>query len=144
MEELNNEEYLQHYGVLGMRWGIRKGNASGAYEKASKKLQKLNNKVVKTNKKANKDLSKAIVSSWGGGLYVNKKRMEKAAKSQQKYVKAVYKANKWLQSMEKEFAKTDINVKSIYSELGEQYVNTLMQARSDTMNAVRNQKYANK
>ena len=32
---------LYHYGVLGMKWGIRRGNSANAYANASKKLTKL-------------------------------------------------------------------------------------------------------
>ena len=38
---------LYHYGVLGMKWGIRRGNTAKAYTKASKKLTKLDKKVDK-------------------------------------------------------------------------------------------------
>lgn len=44
-----SDEYLEHYGIKGMKWGVRKAIASGnsksmarAYKKASKKLDKLN------------------------------------------------------------------------------------------------------
>lgn len=49
---VNDSDSLQHYGIKGMRWGVRKAVASGdsralrkQYEKASKKLKKLNEKA---------------------------------------------------------------------------------------------------
>ena len=38
------ENELRHYGVLGMKWGVRR-NSSKTYAKASKKLSKLDKKV---------------------------------------------------------------------------------------------------
>ena len=36
-----SDNYLIHYGVLGMKWGVRKGNYSTTFVKASKKADKL-------------------------------------------------------------------------------------------------------
>lgn len=38
----NNQKILQHYGVLGMRWGVRKGRSKGSkdYQKSRKLLKK--------------------------------------------------------------------------------------------------------
>ena len=41
-----SDEELYHYGVMGMKWDVRK-NPAQAYEKASKKMTKLNNRVEK-------------------------------------------------------------------------------------------------
>ena len=49
---VRSEEYLSHYGIKGMRWGVQKAKAAGDtsalskhYAKASKKLAKLKNKA---------------------------------------------------------------------------------------------------
>lgn len=43
---------LYHYGVLGMKWGVRR-DRSGTINKAYKKLSKLDNNVEKNNKSRN-------------------------------------------------------------------------------------------
>lgn len=45
--------YLEHYGVLGMKWGIRK-DRQGTYDKASAKLKKLDTKSQVYRNTANK------------------------------------------------------------------------------------------
>ena len=49
---VRSEEYLSHYGIKGMKWGVQKAKAAGDtnalskhYAKASKKLTKLKNKA---------------------------------------------------------------------------------------------------
>lgn len=41
---------LMHYGVLGMKWGVHRGNVSTAYGKATAKRKKLENRVVQAKK----------------------------------------------------------------------------------------------
>ena len=55
---MNNEYELYHYGVVGMKWGIRRGNAAKAYMKSSRKLDKLNKKATKYTNKANRKAQK--------------------------------------------------------------------------------------
>lgn len=114
---MNNEE-LMHYGVIGMKWGVHKGNASKAYGKAIRKKTKLENNVVKTKKaydkatikantgaahkyqnlqiKADKLQSKADKKKYG--FFSNAR---KAAELQVKADRAQYKANKYKSKYDK-------------------------------------------
>ena len=69
-------EYLMHYGVKGMRWGVRKAKESGSdkklwrqYEKAHKKLSKLSIKAdIGRQKSEQMKYAKAAAGGLAGGL----------------------------------------------------------------------------
>ena len=67
---------LYHYGVLGMKWGIRKGRTEQAYTKASKKINKLDRKVNKAEAKALKTRTKADAKM--GSLFYSENRKKNA------------------------------------------------------------------
>ena len=111
---------LQHYGVLGMKWGVHK-NPTKAYEKASAKKRKLNMKAsnaklkeAKAEKQMNKSLNNLAkaVNKYGNTppnkqvSAAHKKAGKdaenyRAAKAHASYSQA--KADKWDASMQKAF-----------------------------------------
>lgn len=118
---------LYHYGVLGMKWGIRKGRTEQAYTKASKKLNKLDRKVNKAEAKALKTRTKADAKM--GSLFYSEKKARKAEfKAERKAAKVTRKlrrAQHWYKSMEKNFANTDIKLSQEQIAMGQRYVDRL-------------------
>lgn len=95
-----SEEYLAHYGVRGMKWGVRRAIASGntkhldrQWQKAQKKLQKLNKNadIVEQRKQQVKYAKRAAiglgVSAIGTGGMFGAQALKKAAGN--KYNKAI-------------------------------------------------------
>ena len=115
---------LYHYGVLGMKWGIRRGNATKAYAKASKKLAKLDKKVDKAEALARK--RKGQADSATASFFSTKKGMAKAeTRAKKASAKAAIrnrKAERWYQSMEKTFADTGISMTKEQVTMGKRYV----------------------
>lgn len=123
---MTNEE-LQHYGVLGMKWGVRRGRTTRAYEKASKKLNKLNSRVEDSEADVNKRVAKAdkAASSRFASNRKQEKSLDKAKESLAGYRKTVRKANKWYKAMEKTFANTDISMTKEQVRMGKKYADAL-------------------
>lgn len=120
----NYSSELYHYGVLGMKWGIRRGNTAQAYAKASKKLTKLNKKVDKAEALARKRKGQADVVA--SSIFATKKGMAKAdmraKKASAKAAVRNRKAERWYKSMEKAFADTDISMTKEQIDMGKRYV----------------------
>lgn len=141
--ERNNE--LQHYGVLGMKWGVRRarkaaesGNSDKArelyskhYAKASAKVNKLNKKAADKNLKAAKLQKKALTKETKA---TNEKQFQKArqqlfkANTQKlKSAKLEKKAMKFEKKMEKTFGGvklSDVSRESVAS--GKKYAYMLL------------------
>lgn len=118
---MTNDE-LMHYGVIGMKWGVHRGNVAQAYNKAAVKRNKLDNRVAEAKKaydratiKANTGVShkykklqakadklQAKSDKKKYGLFAN---TNKAAKLQVKADRQQYKANKYKARYEKGAAK---------------------------------------
>lgn len=132
------ENELYHYGVLGMKWGIRK-DANKAHARASKKLSKLDKRAVKAAEKANKYEKEYIEKRYklqSSNPFVFRGRLaKKVAKLDMQYDRmaaksylARDKAIKWYKKMEKAFK--DITLTDIdpeYLKLGQTYANLLLE-----------------
>ena len=115
---------LYHYGVLGMKWGIRRGNTTKAYAKASKKLTKLDKKVDKAEALARK--RRGQVDAAAASFFSTKRRIDKAetrsTKASAKGALRNRKAERWYKSMEKAFADTDISMTKEQVTMGKRYM----------------------
>ena len=81
---LTSNGELYHYGVIGMKWGVRRGNTAKAYAKASKKLNKLDARVEKAKDKSREKTAKADKRMYG---IATKGMRERAAAKASKAVK---------------------------------------------------------
>ncbi len=103
---------LCHYGVPGMKWGVRRGRATQAYGKAVRKRQKLEDRSAKLQIKANKKLLKASkrLSTATSTSKITKayKLQAKGNKLALKSSKLKNKALKWQKKMDDVFAGYDI------------------------------------
>ena len=114
-------EELQHYGVLGMKWGVHKGS-SNVYSKSIKKLRKLD---TKSSKYSQKSQTKSLKADFKRDKAMNltlagKKSGAKQSKKALKLSKKAYKlgkkstryskrAQKWAKTMDKYLSETNLN-----------------------------------
>lgn len=115
---------LKHYGVLGMKWGVRRGNSARAYERASKKLKKLDKKADRLMNKAYDKKAKADKKA--GSFFATEKSARKAdfkaQKALRKSVVATRKAQKWLREMESTFKNTPESLSKEQIDMGRVYL----------------------
>ena len=139
---------LYHYGVLGMKWGVRKARklaAAGSSPdhavatlnreryhrqietvnyKATRKLQKLNARYEKKQAKADRKFDKAERKA--NALLSSKKSAErafrKASKAQFKANKVAARGKKWYERMEKEYKRADISMSKRNQEIGKELI----------------------
>ena len=120
---LTSNGELYHYGVIGMKWGVRRGNTAKAYAKASNKLKKLDARVEKAKDKSRKATAKADKRMYGISTQgMREKSARKASKASYKAVKKARKAQRWVSKMEKTFSKTDISLTKEQQALGKKYM----------------------
>lgn len=130
MEKMHyNPEELYHYGVLGMKWGVRRGRVDKAYSKASKKLNKLDKKVEKSKGKAEKAYDKYANQASKTVLRSESKIQKTRAKFNKenaKYAKSIAKASKWYKSMESTFSKTSARLTDQQQRMGRSYTDSML------------------
>lgn len=125
-----DDNELEHYGVLGMKWGVHK-NPDRAYEKAGRKLLKLDKKVKRLSDKGAKREQKALNKQRKASSAIlfqrskaksASKATRKALKAYQKSQEAEVKAYRWNEVMQKVFKDVKVsNMNKEYVKLGNLY-----------------------
>lgn len=115
------DDYLEHYGVVGMKWGVKRGNGNIAFAKGVRKVEKL-------NKRADKLKAKGLKKQYKGAKRFNQKKMVKGMKMTMKAAKLEKRAKKFEIQMAKNLS--TVSVKSLtpdQKEAGKKYLHVLGQ-----------------
>ena len=134
--EAVSSDDLEHYGVIGMKWGVRKGHVNEAYAEGIRKKRQIDAETkshklaaakysekaakyeVKSYKKRNSEKSEKLEGK-------SKQFKFKAAKETRKAERLAHKGDKWMKTMNETFADYDIKViknGNIKSERGKAFI----------------------
>ena len=134
--------YLYHYGVKGMKWGVRKGRVDQAYDRASRKLIQLDNRInraqqrlTRTQRIRNSKIRKTanFLSGSSQQYWDNERELYRLEKNAiRKINRSIKKADKWYKSMEETFKGTSIRLSKEQQDMGRRYSEMLLAQKKKT------------
>ena len=117
---MSNSNEMYHYGVLGMKWGVRRGRYAQSYSKGVKKLKKLDEKSNELRLEGKKLTAEAAEAKNKARRTIRASKrqrlLDKAAQLDAQGAISLYKSEKYLQkghkffkSMQKTFEGVDMS-----------------------------------
>lgn len=113
------DEFLEHIGVRGMKWGVRRGKESRTFARASKKAVRLEKKAARLTKRGAKLQYKG--SKWGSF-----RKIRKGMRLSYKGTKYLEKSRKWELKMAQHLQGVKVSELSPkHKDAGKQYLHML-------------------